>query len=72
MIQPPEGNLYGDRPSGNRGEERVRQHTGDDIEGVPDEEGLDAADAKDRLDADPEDQKNFTDPDREPGEDQAG
>lgn len=67
-----EGNPRGKRTMEDRGRERVRQDTGTDIEGVPDEEGLDEADAKDRLDQDPEEQKNATDPAYDPDEDSAG
>ena len=37
-----------------------------ELEDVPDEEGISVADAAERIDKDPEEQKNFTDP--EPNE----
>lgn len=36
-----------------------------EFEGVPGEEDLDEADAVDHLDDDPEEQRNFTDPERQ-------
>lgn len=60
-AQEPEGNLFDQhRPPGNRGAKRVRAHTGTDVEGAPTEEGLDDADVRERLDEDPDEQKNFT------------
>lgn len=35
-----------------------------DVDAVPDEEGIDEADAADRLDEDPEEQENFQDSER--------
>jgi hypothetical protein len=39
---------------------RPLAHVGPDLEDVPSEENISAADAVDRLDEDPEEQKNFT------------
>jgi hypothetical protein len=72
MFERREGNARGKRTMVDRGRERVQEHTGTDIEGVPGTEGVDAADAESRLDQDPEEQKNATDPEFDPDEDAAG
>jgi hypothetical protein len=67
-VQPPVGNLFGDRVSGNRIENRVAEHTGEHYDVPADDEHVDdlvKADADERLEESPEEQKNFTDPDRE-------
>lgn len=35
-----------------------------EVEGVPDQEGVETSDAADRVDMDPAQQPNYTDPDR--------
>lgn len=67
-VQPPVGNLSGDRVSGNRIENRVAEHTGDQYDVPADADHVDdlvKADADERLEESPEEQKNLTDPDRE-------
>jgi hypothetical protein len=58
MREPPKGTL----PTGNRVRERIEQHTGTDVEGAPEEEHLDQADVEERVDEDPDEQPNATDP----------
>jgi hypothetical protein len=72
MFERGEGNPRGDRTFFDRGRERVREHTGTDREGVPETEDRDEADAKSRLDQDPEEQKNATDPAFDPDDEAAG
>jgi hypothetical protein len=72
MFERREGNPRGNRTFVDRGRERVREHTGTDVEGVPDTEDLDEADTRSRLDQDPEEQKNATDPEFDPDDDTAG
>lgn len=67
-VQPPVGNLFGDRVSGNRIENRVAENNGEHYYVPADDEKVDdlvKADADERLEESPEEQKNFTDPDRE-------
>jgi hypothetical protein len=72
MFERRESNPRGKRTMLDRGRERVREHTGTDIEDVSETEDLDEADAKGRLDQDPAEQKNATDPAFDPDEDAAG
>jgi hypothetical protein len=72
MFQRREGNPRGKHTMEDRGRERVREHTGTDVEGVPETEDLDVADATHRLDLDSDEQKNATDPEHDPDEDAAG
>ena len=44
-----------------RGEQRAHHDRDLDLGGTPSEEGIDAAQAHDQLDDDPEDEPNFTD-----------
>jgi hypothetical protein len=72
MFERREGNPRGKHTMVDRGRERVREHTGTDLEGVPGTEDVDAADAKHRLDRDPDEQRNATDPAFDPDDDTAG
>jgi hypothetical protein len=72
MFERRESNPRGKRTMVDRGRERVREHTGTDVEGVPETEDLDDADARHRLEQDPEEQKNATDPEFDPDEDAPG
>lgn len=72
MFERRESNPRGKRTFEDRGRARVREHTGTDVEGVPETEDLDEADAKSRLDQDPEEQKNATDPAFDPDDEAAG
>jgi len=67
-VQPPVGNLSGDRVSGNRIENRVAENNGEHAYVPADADKVDdlvKADVDERLEESPEEQKNFTDPDRE-------
>ena len=72
MFERRESNPRGKRTMVDRGRERVREHTGTDIEDVPETEDIDEADAKKRLDKDPDEQKNATDPEFDRDDDAAG
>lgn len=69
MSQPPVGHLAGDRAvDDDRIENRVRENIGEHYDVPADDEHVDdlvKADADERLEESPEEQKNFTDPDRE-------
>ena len=55
-----------------RAPDRVREQTAEDLGPAADDEDIDPADAKHRLDLDPEEQPNATDPAYDPDEDTPG
>lgn len=60
MTLQPQNNLFEDEPMTPRGQERVRDTTGTDVEGAPTEEGLDSAQVDEQVEDDPTEESNFT------------